>query len=223
MRIRLDMHTHTEYSADSRTALASFVRAAATVGLGAVCITDHHTIDGALRLREMDLPFRLIVGEEIFSEGGEIIGLFLTERIPPHLSIAETMHRIHAQGGLVYIPHPFSRNRRRHLKLADLVAHAAAIDAIEVFNAREIATNSNVKALAFAIAQDKPGGVGSDAHRAVELGRAYVEIDDFASSAELLAALRGGVVMGSRSSMSVHVRTWADVATKIARRLAGRS
>lgn len=218
-KIRLDMHTHTEFSPDSRTPLAGFAEAAKASGLGAVCVTDHNTVAGALRLREMDTGLRIVVGEEIYSLDGEIVGLFLEETVPPHLSAVETMARIHAQGGLVYIPHPFTRNRLRHLKLEQLNALIERIDAIEVFNARELSKTSNAKALAFAVAHAKPGGVGSDSHRRSELGRAYVEIADFTSPAELLEALRQGTVTGKLSGMAMHVRTWGDAAAKVALRL----
>ncbi|HEX4743796.1 MAG TPA: PHP domain-containing protein [Candidatus Limnocylindria bacterium] len=222
-KIRLDMHTHTEYSPDSRTTLARFAAAAKAAGLGAVCVTDHNTVAGALRLREMDTGFRVVVGEEIYSLDGEIVGLFLEEAVPPHLPASETMDRIHAQGGLVYIPHPFSRNRLRHMKIEQLNALVDKIDAVEVFNAREMSKTSNAKALAFAVAHAKPGGVGSDSHRRSELGRAYVEVADFTSPAELLEALRQGTVTGKLSGMFMHVRTWGDAATKVAIRLLRRT
>ena len=217
-KVRLDMHTHTEFSPDSRTPLARFAQAARASGLGAVCVTDHNTVDGALRLREMDTGFRVVVGEEIYSADGEIIGLFLESAVPPHLPASETIDRIHAQGGLVYIPHPFSRNRLRHLKLEQLNALVDGIDAVEIFNARELSKTSNARALAFALTHAKPGGVGSDSHRRSELGRAYVEIADFTSPAELLEALRQGTVTGKLSGMAMHVRTWGDAAAKAAGR-----
>lgn len=227
-KIRLDMHTHTEFSPDSRTRLDRYARAAIASGLDAVCVTDHNTIDGALRLRELqrrwaDDPdedvsclarLRVVVGEEIYSRDGEIVGLFLSEAVPSGRSAVDTMDRIHAQGGLVYIPHPFSRNRLRHMKLEQLNGLVDRIDAVEVFNAREVAASSNAKALAFALAHAKPGGVGSDAHRVWELGRAYVEIADFTTPQELLEALRQGTATGKLSGIFMHVRTWGDAAAK---------
>ncbi len=220
--IRLDMHTHTEFSPDSRMQLTMFAARAKVVGLGAVCVTDHNTVEGAIRLREMDTGFRVVVGEEIYSADGEIVGLFLESAVPPHLPAAETMDRIHAQGGLVYVPHPFSRIRLRHMKLEQLNALVDRIDAVEVFNAREMSKTSNAKALAFALAHAKPGGVGSDSHRMSELGRAYVEVPEFTTPAELLEALRQGTVTGKLSGMAMHVRTWGDAAAKAAGRAARR-
>jgi len=105
------MHTHCEFSPDSRTPVAVQALAIKAAGLDVVCATDHNTIDGALRLRELADGFRVIVGEEISSRDGEIIGLFLETPIPRDLSAEETIARIHDQGGLVSIPHPFSHNR----------------------------------------------------------------------------------------------------------------
>ena len=221
-KVRLDMHTHTEYSPDSRMRLADFAAKAAASGLGAVCVTDHNTVAGALRLREMDVPFKVIVGEEIYSLGGEIVGLFLREAVPPHLPAAETIERIQDQGGLAYIPHPFSRNRLRHLKLETLTELAPRIDVVEVFNAREMTASSNAKALAFAVAHGIPGGVGSDSHRLSEVGRAYVEIADFETAPELVIALREGTITGKLSGMAMHVRTWGDAIAKAAARRLGR-
>jgi predicted metal-dependent phosphoesterase TrpH len=216
------MHTHTEHSPDSRSPLPAFIRRAAESGLGAVCVTDHNTVDGALRLRDSDTPLRVIVGEEIYSADGEIIGLFLERAVPPHRSAEETMDLIHQQGGLVYIPHPFSRNRTRHLRRERLERLRPQIDAIEVFNAREAFASSNAKALAFAIAQGIPGGVGSDAHRLSELGRAYIQVRPFTDARDLLEALREGQVTGALSGIGMHLRTFVDIGRKAAVRWARR-
>ena len=214
------MHMHSEYSRDSRVALADFAELAKTAGLGAVCITDHDTIEGGLRLREMGTGLQVIVGEEITTADGELVGLFLTERVPPGLTAEHTIERIHKQDGLAYVPHPFSRNRRRHLRRDVLERVASDLDIVEVFNAREVASSSNVRALEFARAHDLPGGVGSDAHRRIEIGRAYVDVAPFGTPQELLAALRDGKVTGTLSGVSIHVRTWIDIARKLIRRRA---
>ena len=216
------MHMHTEYSRDSRVALADFARLAREAKLGAVCITDHDTIEGGLRLRELDTGLQVIVGEEITTADGELVGLYLTERVPPGLTAEHSVERIHAQGGLAYVPHPFSRNRRRHMGRAALERIASQLDIVEVFNAREVASSSNVRALEFARAHDLPGGVGSDSHRQIEIGRAYVDVAPFATPQELLAALREGKVTGTLSGMGIHVRTWIDIARKLIRRRAAR-
>ncbi|HLZ48669.1 MAG TPA: PHP domain-containing protein, partial [Candidatus Limnocylindria bacterium] len=131
------MHTHCEYSPDSRTPVAVQALAIKAAGLDVVCATDHNTIEGALRLRDLADGFRVIVGEEISSRDGEIIGLFLEQAIPRDLSAEETIDRIHAQGGLVSVPHPYSHNRIYRLRREALERVWPTIDAIEVFNARE--------------------------------------------------------------------------------------
>ena len=210
-KVRVDMHMHTEYSRDSRQTLAAFTTAAGRAGLNVVCVTDHDTIDGALRLREMDTPFRVIVGEEIYTREGELIGLFLERAVPPGLSLEETIARIKDQNGLAYVPHPFSRNRMRHIRRSALERAVPLIDAIEVFNAREAFASDNARALAFALRHGLPGGAGSDSHRPNEIGRAYVEIPDFGAPEEFLASLRSGLVSGTLSGIRAHLRTRYDV------------
>ena len=219
-RIKLDMHTHTQFSRDSRTSLEAFARRAAEAGLGAVCVSDHDTVAGGLRLASLDVPFRVIPGEEVTTRDGELIGLYLRRDVPPRLPADETADRIRDQGGLVYVPHPFSRNRLRHLhrRALDRLVERKLVDAVEVFNAREISGTSNARAVAFAVQHGLPGGVGSDAHRVAEVGRAYIEVADFATPAELLTVLGEGTIVGKLSGAVVHLRTWADVARKLARR-----
>jgi len=213
-KLKVDMHTHSEYSPDSRTPLRVQAAAIKAAGLHVVCATDHNTIGGALRLRELADGFRVVVGEEISSRDGEIIGLFLESAIPRDLSAEETIARIHDQGGLVSVPHPFSRNRRFHLRRSVLDRVYKDIDCIEVFNAREAFTQDNLRAAAFAKEREIAGAVGSDAHRAAEIGRAWVEVEDFAGRDDFIAALREGSVVGKLTGNYIHVLTRLDVVRK---------
>ena len=213
-KLKVDMHTHSEYSPDSRTPVRVQAAAIKAAGLHVVCATDHNTIEGALRLRELADGFRVIVGEEVSSRDGEIIGLFLENAIPRDLSAEETIARIHDQGGLVSVPHPFSRNRRFHLRRSVLDRVYKDIDCIEVFNAREAFTQDNLRAAAFAKEKEIPGAVGSDAHRAAEIGRAWVEMEDFAAREDFIAALREGSVVGKLTGNYIHVLTRLDVVRK---------
>src|SRR2546426_4103593 len=210
-KVRVDMHMHTDYSRDSRQSLPVFVAAAERAGLHVVCVTDHDTIEGAVRLREMNTPLRVIVGEEINTRDGEVIGLFLQKAIPPGLPFEETAARVRDQGGVIYVPHPFSRNRMRHLRRSVLERSVPMVDAVEVFNAREAFAADNARALAFAIRHGVAGGAGSDAHRPNEIGRAYVEIPDFATRDEFLVSLKAGLVSGTLSGIRAHLRTRYDV------------
>ena len=217
-KIKLDMHTHCEYSPDSRTPVAVQVRAITASGLDVVCATDHNTIDGALRLRELAVGFRVVIGEEVSSRDGEIIGLFLEHAVPRDLSAEETIARIHGQGGLVSVPHPFSHNRLHRLRRNALERVWPTIDAIEIFNAREAFSADNRRAAAFATAHDIPGAVGSDAHRPWELGGAYLECDDFTGRDDFIGSVRGGRVEGRLAGHSIHFWTRYD---KLMKRLTG--
>jgi hypothetical protein len=213
-RIRLDMHTHSEYSPDSRTPLRAQAEAIRAAKLDVVCATDHNTIEGALRLREIAEGFRVIIGEEVSSRDGEIIGHILEQAIPRGLAAEDTIARIHEQGGIVCVPHPFSRNRRFHIRRAALDRLWPQIDAIEIFNARESFKLDNLRAAAYAKERDIPGAVGSDAHRASEIGRAWLEMRDFVGPLDFVRAMRDGTVHGSLTGMAIHFATRYDVIRK---------
>ena len=106
--LKADLHVHSEYSPDSESSLVDIIEHCTAKGINCIAITDHNEIAGAIELKNI-APFTVIVGEEILSSSGEIIGLFLTEHIPAQLSAEETIRRIKDQGGLVLIPHPFDR------------------------------------------------------------------------------------------------------------------
>jgi predicted metal-dependent phosphoesterase TrpH len=208
------MHTHCEYSPDSRTPVAVQALAIKATGLDVVCATDHNTIEGALRLREIADGFRVIIGEEISTKDGEIIGLFLEKPIARDLSAEETIARIHEQGGLVSVPHPYSHNRIYRIRREALERVWPTIDAIEVFNAREAIANDNRRALAFSRLHGIPGAVGSDAHRPWEIGRAYVELPDFTGPHDFIASLRSGEVTGRLAGHWIHFYTRYDKVRK---------
>lgn len=221
-RVKVDMHMHSERSPDSRMRPAEQARRIKETGLDVACATDHNTIEGGLRLREIADGFRVIVGEEILSKDGEIIGLFLERTIPPRLSAEETIKRIRDQGGLVSIPHPFSRNRLNHIRSSVLERIKKDIDAIEIFNAREAFNADNLRAAQYASDNEIAGAVASDAHRPAEVGAAWLEMDDFEGPAGFAAALRTGAVNGQLSGQIVHLFTRMDVLRKwFARRLGG--
>lgn len=209
------MHTHSEYSPDSRTPLAVQAAALVAAGIDVVCATDHNTIEGALRLRELAAEgLRVIVGEEISSRDGEIIGLFLETPVPRDLPAEETIARIHDQGGIVSVPHPFSRNRLYHLRRDALERVWSTVDCIEVFNAREAFAADNRRAEAFAREHRIPGAAGSDAHRASEIGHAWIEVDDFTGPRDFVASIRGGDVHGRLTGSAIHLATRYDVFRK---------
>lgn len=209
LRLRLDMHCHTRASFDSLSRPDDVLRAARERGIDRLVVTDHNEIAGALRLRELD-PERILVGEEVKTrERVDIIGIFLTEVIPKGAPARETCERIHAQGGVVYMPHPFDTRRAGGGRLLDELVEW--IDVVEVHNARS-SPRRNREAERWARERGKAAGAGSDAHTPGEIGRGVVEVPPFAPTrASLLAALEAGRVV-SRVHSSPLCHLWSTYA-----------
>ena len=203
--VRVDFHSHTMWSGDCTTTPDEIEEAVVASGIDVLCITDHNAIRGAVELAKT-LPCRVIVGEELRTHAGEVIGLFLSERVPFGASAHEAASRIRAQGGLVYIPHPFDPVRH-NLREAELRALATdkLIDGIEAFNAKTSLSHLNEQAAALGRELDLPCGAGSDAHVPEALGAAFVEMPDFDGPASFLASMREGVVVGHHFDRP---RTW---------------
>jgi predicted metal-dependent phosphoesterase TrpH len=164
--------------------------------LDVVCVTDHNVTAAAVAAAERDLGVRIIIGEEIRTPHGEVIGLFLTERIPYVLPLAEVISRIRAQGGLVYVPHPFDLVRSSLGSVLPGMCADGAVDIIEVFNAKIADQKLNERAASLAETFSLPGGAGSDAHDAPGVGAAYLEMRDFDGPASFLAGLAEAQVAG---------------------------
>lgn len=205
-RLKMDCHVHTCYSPDCGIEIAGLLRLCPARGLTAVAVTDHNTIRGALALRER-APFKVVVGEEISTQQGEVIGYFLEKEIPPGLTVRETVRAIKEQGGLVCVPHPFDRLRKSALGYEVLSGIIGEVDIIEAYNARNIFRPDNERAAAFARQQHKPVSAGSDGHTTGEIGRSYVEIGDFGDAAAFLGNLAGAGINFTQSSIMVHCYT----------------
>lgn len=166
----IELHCHTSASFDSFAAPHKVVQRARAIGLGAIAVTDHDRIDGALRARDAntDPDFTVIVGEEVNSDCGDIIGLFLQQEIIAR-DWAGVIDEIHEQNGIALLPHPY-RGHRLHDALIERV------DLIEVFNART-REPYNAQARQLARSAGKTAVVGSDAHFLREIGGATIEID----------------------------------------------
>jgi predicted metal-dependent phosphoesterase TrpH len=212
----IDLHCHTSASFDCLARPADVVKAAAARGLTHIVITDHDRIDGALAAR-VAAPdgLTVIVGEEVKTAEGDLIGAFLERAVAPGLSAVETVAAIRAQGGLVGIPHPFDRLRGSPLTDARLAALASLVDWVEVHNARLVG-GGNDQAHAFAREHDRARVAVSDAHSTLEVGVAYTALDgDPATAAGLLAALPTAEIVPGRASY--FVRLWTPVATTVNR------
>jgi len=183
---RVDLHAHTNYSHDAHTSPQDLVRRAREVGLDRIAVTDHGTIQGALRAKELD-PDLVIVGEEVRCEcNAELIGLFLTERIPMRLPLSEVVERIRDQGGVVYAPHPFAYPREPRRRAARALAVA---DVVEAINARAFLPWWNRAASRAAAERGIPQAAGSDAHFAFEIGRAHTVMPQFDTAETFKVAL----------------------------------
>lgn len=190
-KVCVEIHMHSCFSFDSSTSLDDLERIGEEQGVDCYALTDHDTIEGALRLRDRG-KVDVIMGEEISTAFGDVIGLFLEEAVPPGLSPEETIDAIHGQGGLVYIPHPFDRKRKTRLFREAITRCIDRIDLFEVWNGRTRHDEDNRRAARFAKEHGLATAVGSDAHKPAELGRAKMEIDRFGSAAGFLGAVRSG-------------------------------
>jgi len=201
--LKTDLHIHTEYSMDCGTPLDKIVGRCIEKGINCIAISDHGTAEGALKLKET-APFTIIVAEEILTQYGEIMGLFLKETIPSGLSVAETISRIRAQDGLVSIPHPFDIFRHSALRNHIIEEIADQIDIIEVFNARSLPPQQSARARAFAQKHGIVQGAGSDAHTLREIGNAYIEMPEFKGKDDFLEALAKGKIHGHSTNPFIH-------------------
>ena len=162
-------------------------------------------------------PFTVIVGEEILTSDGEIIGLFLTEEIPPYLSPEETVARIKVQNGLVCIPHPCDRLRPPFLLHHDALERIMPdIDLIEVFNARTLLSRDSARALQLAQSNNLPGTAGSDAHVVREVGRCYIELPEFNDAQEFMLSVSQGQIFRHRTFPLIH---FFNVRNRLVKRL----
>jgi predicted metal-dependent phosphoesterase TrpH len=185
--VRVDLHLHSRYSHDSRTSLDALIERSRKCGLDRIALTDHNTVEGALELARL-APELAIVGEEAKTMEGEVIGLFITRRLPPWQRPEEVMDLVHEMGGLTYVPHPFDRNRS-HFRAERIVELADRIDIIEVHNPW-CEHAANAAAARIAIDLNKVTATGSDAHSAHELGRSWMEMEDYTDVADFLAKLK---------------------------------
>jgi dephospho-CoA kinase len=213
--LRLDLHLHTWASWDCLSDPERVLAAGRGRGVTRLAVTDHDRLGLALRLAKR-YPEQVIPGEEVrTAEGIDLIGLYLQEEIPRGTPAREVVRRVRAQGGIVYLPHPYAAGKGGGGRLAEELA--PLVDVIEVFNARLHRPEQNQAADALADRHRRLKGAGSDAHTPAEVGGAFVEVPHHANEpAALLAALREGRVHGRSASRAVHLAsTWAKVRKKL--------
>lgn len=189
---KVDLHTHSSASPDGGITPGQYKRALDTGLLNAIAVTDHNDISLALQLHQ-ELGDQIIVGEEIMTTHGEIVGLFLTHRVPPHLTPRDTVKHIKDQGGIVYIPHPFE-TFRKGMDPHTLEDIADFVDIIEVCNGRAFMQNRSSQAVVWARLNQKDGAASSDAHGFKGLGRTYSDLSEMPTRENLLTLLDTAVL-----------------------------
>lgn len=201
--MRIDLHCHSEASPDSSSPFEEIPDRCMEMGITVQAITDHNNIWGAQKLQKSvhereDLPLTIIVGEEISTSEGELVGLFLEEKIQADLTPEKTVAAIKEQGGLVLLPHGFDPLKRWHLKIEARKKIASSIDIVETFNSRISRPHWNRAAMKWAEERGVAMSAGSDAHTIADIGNAWVEVptQPINSPEELLACLEQGVPMG---------------------------
>ena len=211
--IHVDLHMHTDHSHDCATPVDVLLASAKEAGLGAIAVTDHNEISGALEAAERANGIKVIVAEEVkTADQGEVIGLFISEKIDRGMSLKETIAEIRRQGGLVYVPHPFDRMHAvpDYEHMLDIVEQ---IDAIEVFNPRVAISSFNEEAARFAAKYRIVAGAGSDSHVAQGLGSVKIRMRDFDGPEEFLESLREADIIRRKQSL-LYVQALKFIQTK---------
>jgi len=200
---------------DCEMELDDIIKRCQEKGIDCINICDHGTVEGALKMQDK-APFKVIIGEEILTPHGEIMGMFLQETIPSNISIEQAIYRIKEQGGVVCLPHPFDPFRGLSLTGEETDALADKIDIVEIFNARSPINTTADKAIDYAARHGLAGTAGSDSHTLKEIGHTYVLMPDFNTIEEFFESLRQGDIHQKKASILVHLNsTWMKIKKKI--------
>lgn len=182
-------------------------------GIDRVVVTDHWSIDGALAAQRLD-PQRVIVGEEVLTDRGELLAAFVSQVVPRRTPYRESIQRLRDQGAFISVSHPFDPKRGIWTK-DELEELAGLVDAFETFNGRIIFSGFNKTAAKFAKQHGLLGTAGSDAHSAGEVGRATMRLPDFADADELRK------VIGQAEFRTQSSGPWVRVASRWAKMVKG--
>lgn len=202
--IRVDMHVHTKYSPDSSNDLDDILSGLNSAKLDKIFITDHNTIKGAIKLSRQ-FPQKILVGEEVNTDCGEIILYFVKEEVPPGLNLIETIKIARDQNCLISVPHPLDRFRSSAIGLSNLNRILDLIDGVEIFNSRCLWPGDNSRALKIALKNKLLFTAGSDAHVRREIGRAGIICEDFYDAPSLKLSLINARYFGTLSHPAIHL------------------
>lgn len=214
--LTLESHCHTNASLDCRMKPQEVLAACRARGIDRVIVTDHWSLAGALAAHQLD-PERVIVGEEVLTDKGELLAAFVTELIPWHTPYREAISRLRDQGAFISVSHPFDPGRSRWT-LEDMEELATLVDAIETFNSRNLSPRYNQEAAEFGQRFGLPGTAGSDAHTADEVGRAVMRLPDFVDTDGMRQVIGQAEFSTQSSGPWVRVASrWAKLVNKLGR------
>jgi len=185
---KIDLHTHSVASPDGGIKTEQYARALEDDQFDCIAVTDHNTIEVARSLHE-SLGERIIIGEEITTHEGELIGLFLKQTILPGQSALTTAKAIKAQGGIVYVPHPFE-TVRKGVSEASLNQITELVDIVEVHNGRAVFQNRGPQATMWARLNRKVVAASSDAHGHKGLGATYTLVSELPTVENIVKLLK---------------------------------
>jgi predicted metal-dependent phosphoesterase TrpH len=206
LQLKIDLHVHTEYSNDSIITLEKMIFYAKQRRLDGVAVTDHDTLDGALRMKKQT-DFPIVPGMEISSQDGHVLALNVQEPVPKGLGAAETVDRVHEAGGIAIACHPltfFKGSLRSHVN--------SRFDAIEVINSSAFPFRhslNNSEQMASRLGLPRVGG--SDAHYGPEIGCAYTLINAEPKSDEIVKAIRQGLCQPFGGAMPFALRLKREI------------
>ncbi|MUV89589.1 PHP domain-containing protein [Halapricum sp. CBA1109] len=214
----VELHAHSELSYDGRDPVEDLLARARTASLDALAVTDHDEFEASRRACELAPEYGLlgIPGMEVTSAAGHVLALGIESAVETGLAFRETLDRIHDQGGIAVVPHPFQESRSGVMANISRVDLARA-DAIEVYNSRLLTGRANRQARRFAVEHGIPMTAGSDAHIAEMVGRAITTVDtDERSVDAILEGIREGrtAIEGRRTPWHISFRQAAGGAKR---------
>lgn len=207
--IRVEFHCHTAVSIDSSNRIDRLLKTARERGIGRLCITDHNTIRPAIKAQALDEQL-VVVGEEIRTTEGELLAYFVTREVKPDQSPLRTIELLKEQNAFISVAHPFDR-RRHHWSVETLNEILPFLDGVEIFNSRSFDSSANSKAADYALKNNLPGMVGSDAHSLVELGLAGMRLPMFNTADELRLAIASAEIIAQPFTPLKHILANASI------------